>query len=61
MPTLTWPEFGAVVMTAVALAATDAAALSRLLVAWLAKRLGVEPGEIMAYQSATEDGEEETA
>jgi len=58
MPTLTWPELGAVVMTAVALAATDAAALSRLLLAWLAQRLGVKPSEIMAYQRATEDGEE---
>jgi len=56
--TLTLLELGAVVGGAVALAATDAAAISRLGVAFLAKKLGVKPGEVMKYDRAT-DGEQE--
>lgn len=52
--TLTVWEFAAIVLGAVALAATDAAAISRLAVAWLAKKAGVKPGEIMQYDNATD-------
>jgi hypothetical protein len=52
--TLTTTELAAVVFVAVALAATDAAALSRLFVAVLAKKLGVKPSEIMRYDNATD-------
>ncbi|ELZ22394.1 hypothetical protein C475_17818 [Halosimplex carlsbadense 2-9-1] len=52
--TLTVVELAAVVMAAVGLAATDASALSRVWVAWLAKRLGVEPAEIRATDAATD-------
>lgn len=48
-------ELAGIVGAAVALAVTDGAALSRLAVAWIAKRLGVEPGEVTKYQRATED------
>jgi hypothetical protein len=53
---ITLGELLGVVFVAVALAATDAAALSRLAVAFLAKKLGVEPDEIRATDRAT-DGE----
>ena len=46
-------ELAASVFVAVALAATDASALSRLFVCVLAKRLGVELAEIMNYADAT--------
>lgn len=58
---LTTSELATIVFVAVALAATDAAALSRLFVAVLAKKLGIKPSEIMRYDSATDgdgsDGE----
>jgi hypothetical protein len=54
--TLSLAELLAVVLVASTLAVTDGAALSRLGIAWLAKRLGVEPSEVVAYQNAT--GEE---
>jgi len=53
--TLALWQLAAVVGAAVGLAATDAAALSRLAVAWLAKRAGVEPSEIMQYNKATDE------
>jgi len=58
--TLSLVELGAVIAMAVGLAATDAAAVSRLLVTVVAKKLGVSPGEIYAYDQATggEDAEE---
>jgi len=56
---LTLTELATIVLVAVALAATDAAALSRLFVGVLAKKLGVEPAEIMDYTDATSgDGAE---
>jgi len=51
--TLSLMELGAVVAMAVGLAATDAAAVSRLAVSFAAKKLGVSPGEIYAYDQAT--------
>ncbi len=42
------------VVAAVGLAATDAVAVSRVFVAWLAKRLGVAPAEIRATDAATD-------
>lgn len=53
--TLSLAELLAVVLVAVTLAVTDGAALSRLGTAWLAKRLGVEPGEVAAYQNSTDE------
>lgn len=50
--TLTTTELVGLVLFGVLLAATDAAALSRLGLAWLAKRLGVEPAEIGAVHRA---------
>ncbi|MFT4930269.1 MAG: hypothetical protein ACI91T_000135 [Natronomonas sp.] len=50
---LTLSELAGVVFVAVVLAATDATALSRLFVCVLAKKLGVEPAEIMNYTDAT--------
>jgi len=52
--TLTLPELGGVVVVAVGLAATDAAALSDLAVAAVARRLGLEPGEVSRWSDATE-------
>jgi hypothetical protein len=40
---------------AVALAATDAAAISRIAVAFIASKLGVEPGEVTRYHAATRE------
>lgn len=54
--TLTLYQLGAVVFVAVVLAATDAAAISRLGIAFAAKKMGVEPGEVTKYDQAT-DGE----
>lgn len=58
---LTFGELSGVVFVAVVLAVTDGSALSRLLTAWLAKRLGIRPEEIRATTAATddEDGDEE--
>jgi hypothetical protein len=56
---LTLSELAGIVFVAVALAATDAAALSRLFVCVLAKKLGVEPADIMDYADAT-SGDEKT-
>jgi hypothetical protein len=53
--TLSLAELFAVVLVASTLAVTDGAALSRLGIAWLAKRLGVEPGEVVAYRNATDE------
>jgi DNA-binding Xre family transcriptional regulator len=54
--TLTGVELLGVITFAVALAATDAAAISRLFVAALAKKLSVKPGEILRYDDATDGG-----
>lgn len=51
--TLTLTEIAAVVVFAVTLAATDAAALSRLCIAALSKRAGVSPTDIYQYEQAT--------
>jgi hypothetical protein len=48
-------ELFTVVLVASTLAVTDGAALPRLGIAWLAKRLGVEPGEMVAYRNATDE------
>jgi len=53
--TLTFVELAGLLAIAVGLAATDAAAISRLGVAWVAKKAGIEPGEIMRYNNATDD------
>lgn len=58
--TLSYVELAATVGAAVALAATDASALSRLAITYVAKRLGVEPGEIYRYDSATSGDPDET-
>lgn len=55
--TLTLLELGAVVGAAVALAVTDAAAISRLGVAFIAKKLGIEPQEVTRYDQATDGSE----
>lgn len=52
---LSLTELAVIVGTAVALAATDAAALSRLAVTVVSKKLGVEPNEIYAFSAATAD------
>jgi len=57
MVQLTLAELGAVVFVAVFLASTDAAAVSRLAIAYASKKLGVKPGEISKYDSAT-DGDD---
>ena len=54
--TLTGVELLGVITFAVALAATDAAAISRLFVAALAKKPSVKPGEILRYDDATDGG-----
>ena len=46
----------AVILVGVALGAIPSAALGRLMVVWLAKRIGVSPKEIERYGEAT-DGE----
>jgi hypothetical protein len=53
--TLTFVELAALIGIAVGLAATDAAAISRLAIAWVAKKAGIEPGEIMQYNNATNE------
>jgi len=58
---LTLAQLAAIVLVAVVLAATDASALSRLGIAWLSKKLGVKPGEISQYDSATDGGGDEKA
>lgn len=57
--TLTLAELGAVVLTAVGLAATDPARISRLLTAYAAQKLGVDPQEVRAMDAAT-DGDPAT-
>jgi uncharacterized protein (UPF0210 family) len=52
---LTLTELAAVVGVAVGLAATDAAALSRLGLTVVSKRVGVEPSEIYAFSAAADD------
>lgn len=54
---LTLTELAAIVGVAVALSSTDAAALSRLAVTFVSKRLGIEPSEIYAVSAATSDRE----
>lgn len=51
--TLTYAELAATIAAAVALAATDAAALSRLAITVVAKRLGVKPRDIYRFDAAT--------
>jgi hypothetical protein len=53
--TLSLAELLAVVLVTATLAVTDGAVLSRPGIAWLAKRLGIEPGEVVAYRSATDE------
>jgi len=53
--TLSLAELLAVVLMAVTLAVTDGAALSRFGIAWLAKRLDVEPGKVVPYRNATDE------
>lgn len=53
--TLALWQLAAVVAVAVGLASTDAAAISRLAVASTAKKAGIEPGEIMRYNNATDE------
>jgi len=53
--TLTFVELAALLAIAVGLAATDAAAISRLVIAFVAKRLGIKPGEVMRYNDATDE------
>jgi len=53
--TLTLLELAGVVFVAVGLAATDAAAISRLAVAYAAQKLGIKPKQITAYHRATGD------
>jgi hypothetical protein len=53
--TLSLAELLAVVLVASTLAVTDGAALSRLGIAWLAKRLGIKPSEVVAYRNATDE------
>jgi hypothetical protein len=57
--TLSLVELAAVIVAAVALATTDAAAISRLGIAWIAKKLGVEPGEVTRYDRATDGDADE--
>lgn len=52
--TLTLLELAGIVMLGVALAATDAAAISRMGVAFAGKKLGVQPGDITKYDTATD-------
>ncbi len=55
---LTLYQLSAVVISAVVLAVTDGAAISRLGVAWTAKKVGLKPAEIMRYERATDgDGD----
>lgn len=54
--TLTLPELAGVVAAACALAVTDGAAISRLGVAFVARKLGVKPADVTKYDRAT-DGE----
>lgn len=58
MPDLTWVQLGALIWFCVTLAVTDGAALSRLGIAWLAKRLGLWPAEIVRFEAAAGGGEE---
>jgi len=55
---LSLAELAAVVAVSVGLAATDAAAVSRLAVAYVAKKAGLKPAEIRGFDAAT-DGDEE--
>lgn len=57
--TLTLLELAAIVGAAVALATTDAAAVSRLGVAFVAKKLGIKPQEVMKYDRATDGQQDE--
>jgi hypothetical protein len=56
---LTLAELGAVVAVSVALASTDAAAVSRLAVAFVAKKAGLKPAEIRGFDAATDGDDEE--
>jgi len=53
--TLTFLQLAALIGIAVGLAATDASAISRLAVAWVAKKAGIEPSQITRYNDATND------
>lgn len=59
--TLTLTELGLIVLGAVVLASTDAAALSRLGVTWLSKKLAVSPTEIYRTSEATDGTEPDDA
>ncbi|UBF23483.1 hypothetical protein HRTV-28_gp45 [Halorubrum tailed virus 28] len=47
-------QLAAIVAGAVVLAATDAAALSRLGLAWLSKKMGVKPDDIRKTDAAVD-------
>lgn len=53
--TLTYAELAGVVFTAVALAASNPAALSRIGVTVLATKAGLKPSEIREFTAATDD------
>lgn len=55
---LTFGELAGVVFAAVALAASDPAALSQIGTTWLATKAGLEPSDIRAFDAAT-DGDVE--
>jgi len=53
--TLTFLQLAALIAIAVGLAATDASAISRLAVAWVAKKAGIKPSQITRYNNATDE------
>jgi len=55
---LTLLQLAGVVAVAVILAVTDGTSLSRIGVAWTAKKLGVSPGDVYQYDTAAGQGEE---
>jgi hypothetical protein len=59
--TLTLAELLGVVLFTTTLAVTDGAALSKLLLAALGKRIGVEPATVTAYDDATDDDQDDAA
>lgn len=47
--------YTAILILGVALGAIPSSELGKLMVAWLAKKLGVKPSDIRQYEQATED------
>ncbi|WP_154018396.1 hypothetical protein [Halolamina rubra] len=56
---LTLAQLITIVLGAVVLASTDPAALSRLGMAWLSKKLGVKPRDITKVDNATDGDADE--